>query len=186
MPAVFMEGDLVQLTTMSVDDVDLGAYAGWANDRETTRFMGIGPYPVTEHAIQDYVRSFDGRPDAMILAIREKGSGRHIGNITLQDIDWRDRRGEIGILLGEEDARGKGCGTEAIGLVVRHAFERLGLTKLTAGVISGNEASKRAFEKNGFVVEGVLRQHHFTGGSYRDALRLGLLASEARLPHDDA
>lgn len=185
MPAVFIEGDLVQLTTLSADDVDLDAYAGWTNDRETTRFMGIGSFPITKAAIQQYIRSFDGRTDAMIFAIRERGSGRHIGNITLQDIDWQDRRGEVGILLGEEDARGKGHGTEAIGLVVRHAFERLGLVKLTAGVISGNEASKRAFEKNGFVVEGLLRQHHFTGGSYRDALRLGLLASEARMPSED-
>lgn len=181
MPAMFSEGASVYLAPLSPDEIDVARYVAWVNDRETVRHLGVGNFPVTAQGVLDYVRSFEGRTDGMIFAIHEKAADRHVGNIALHLIDWKDRHGEIGILIGERDARGRGYATEAIGLVVRHAFDRLGLHKLYAGVISGNEASKRAFEKNGFSVEGVLREHFFVDGAYHDAFRLGLLACEAKV-----
>jgi diamine N-acetyltransferase len=45
-------------------------------------------------------------------------------------------------------------------------------------MVKGKEGSKRAFEKVGFKVEGVLREHFYLNGQYLDCYRMGLLKSE--------
>ena len=52
-----------------------------------------------------------------------------------------------GVLIGDRKARGKEYATEAISLVAGHAFNTLNFHKLYTGMIQGNEASKKAFEK---------------------------------------
>jgi RimJ/RimL family protein N-acetyltransferase len=59
-----------------------------------------------------------------------------------------------------------------------HAFAKLNLRKLYTGMVKGNEASKRTFEKVGFKVEGVLREHSYFDGKSHDCYRMGLLMSE--------
>lgn len=81
-------------------------------------------------------------------------------------------------MIGDKKSRGKGYATEAIRLVAKHAFNKLNLHKLYTGMIKGNEVSKRAFEKVGFKVEGILREHFYLKGEYLDCYRMGLLKSE--------
>ena len=52
-----------------------------------------------------------------------------------------------GVLIGDRKALGKEYATEAISLVAGHAFNTLNFHKLYTGMIQGNEASKKAFEK---------------------------------------
>lgn len=177
MPNIFLEGKNVFLSPLSKED-DLSSYGNWLNDQETTVFMGSGRFPLNINALRDYIDSFKNSKDSMLLGIFLKSDDKHIGNITLQKIDWKDRHGEIGIVIGDKESRGKGYATEAIRLFADHAFYRLNLNKVSSGMVKGNEASKKAFEKAGFKVEGVLREHFFLDGQYLDSYRLGLLKSE--------
>lgn len=177
MEPTFLAGTLVDLAPLSPDG-DLSHYLGWVNSQETTRHMGVGLFPTDTEGLRRYIAALRDDPNGMLLGIIDKSNGAHVGNITLHDIDWKDRRGEIGVLIGDPEARGKGFATEAIGLVKRHAFDRLNLRRLHAGMVDENEASKRAFEKNGFEVEGVLKEHFYVDGVYRDCLRMGVIRSE--------
>lgn len=76
------------------------------------------------------------------------------------------------------ESRGKGYATEAIHLIVEHAFNKMNLRKVYAGMVHGNEASKKTFEAVGFHVEGTLRKHFYLNGKYLDCYRMGLLKSE--------
>lgn len=174
---IFLEGNNIFLGPLSKDD-NLDDYASWLNDAETTRYMGSGRFPATVEGLRDYIGSYNSSKDGMLLGIFLKKPVRHIGNITLHQIDWRNGLAEIGILIGDKKARGKGHAKEAVTLAARHAFTRLNLRKVTTGMIKGNEASKRVFEKIGFKVEGVLREHFFLDGEHLDCFRLGLLRSE--------
>ncbi len=49
----------------------------------------------------------------------------HIGNIKIGNIDQIHRFADVGLLIGEASARGKGYGTEAILLACRYAFGNL-------------------------------------------------------------
>ena len=177
MDAVFLQGDRVRLSPLD-PAADHSAYVSWLNDQETTRYMGSGRFPMTQSLVRAYIESFEGRSDGFLLGIFDCQAGQHVGNVTLQSIDWRDRRGEIGILIGDRTARGKGFGGAAVSLVVDHAFLRLGLNKLTAGYVTGNDASARLFGALGFVEEGVLKEHFYLDGEFLDCPRLALLRSK--------
>lgn len=64
---------------------------------------------------------------------------------------------EIGYWLGEE-YWGRGIVTEAVGNFVSYVFDEFGVRRLQAQVFSWNPASGRVLEKNGFELEGRLRE----------------------------
>ena len=179
MKSVFLESKNIFLRPLSKDD-SFDNYANWLNDQKTTLFMGSGRFPINVVDLKNYIDSYNNSKDKMLLGIFLKKSSEHIGNITLHMIDWKDRHAEIGIIIGNKNVRGKGYATEAISLITDHAFNKLNLHKLYTGMIKGNEASKRAFEKVGFKVEGILREHFYLNDAYLDCYRMGLLKSEYR------
>ncbi|MEP9411501.1 MAG: GNAT family N-acetyltransferase [Candidatus Brocadia sp.] len=177
MKPVFLNGKKIFLGPLSMAS-KIEGYTQWINDQETTLFMGSGRFPLNKADIREYIKSYSNSKDGMILGIFLKKTSRHIGNITLHMIDWRNRNAEIGVLIGDKKSRGKGYATEAIRLVADHAFNKLNLRKLYSGMVKGNEASKKIFEKVGFKVEGVLREHFYLCGKYLDCYRLALLKDE--------
>lgn len=86
-------------------------------------------------------------------------------------------RGEIGYWLVPE-ARGEGYATEAVSLLLDHAFETSGRHRVYARVVDFNEPSKALVERLGFTEEGRLREHVFLEGGYRDVVYYGLLREE--------
>lgn len=184
-PGSFIRGTGIFLAPLTGGE-DLDVYASWLNDQETTLYMGSGRFPVTKEGLKSYIESFNRSSEGMLLGIFANGQDRHIGNITLQQIDWRNRTGEIGIILGDKRFRQKGYGKEAIRLVAEHAFLKLNLRKLYAGIINGNTPSLKAFGRIGFRVEGVLREHFYLNGEYFDCLRMGLLRTEFNSGKDNA
>ena len=82
------------------------------------------------------------------------------------------------VLFGDEAARGRGYGSDAIDLLAGVAFDTIGLHRLYAYVFAINPQAKRAFEKSGFKAEGVLRQERRIGDEYVDVYLLARLASD--------
>lgn len=177
MHTVFLEGKNIFLGPLSKED-NLEDYAKWLNGQETTLFMGSGRFPISIDDLKNYIDKYSNSNDGMLLGIFLKKSKKHIGNITLHQIDWRNRHAEIGIFVGDKNERGKGYAIEAIKLVAEHAFSKLNLRKLYTGMIKGNAASKKVFEKVGFKVEGTFKEHFYLNGDYLDCYRLGLLKGE--------
>ena len=60
-----------------------------------------------------------------------------------------------------------------VATVCRHAFETLGLVKLTANVFSFNESSARVLKKCGFEQEGFLRKNILKDGEFIDSMVFG-------------
>lgn len=177
MRPIFLKTKNIFLGPLSNDD-ELQDYASWLNDQEITLYMGSGRFPLHSDGLKDYINGFNNRKDGMLLGIFLKTNSKHIGNITLQQIDWLNRFAEIGIIIGDKKSHGKGYAKEAIKLIVEHAFNKMNLRKVCTGMIRGNTASKRAFESVGFKVEGILREHFYLNDEYLDCYRMGLLKSE--------
>jgi len=64
----------------------------------------------------------------------------------------------IGIELFDQDDRGKGYGTEAVAMLVRHLFDREEARRVEGGTTTENAAMRHVFERVGFLEEGVQRQ----------------------------
>lgn len=172
----FIEGERIYLREVRVSDVDAG-YHRWMNDPEVTKYLETRFSPNSKESLRSFVESKAGDRDNLFLAIVLKGQDRHVGNIKLGPINWIHRSGDIGIIVGEKDCWGKGIASEAIALLSRYAFDVLNLSKLTAGCYDGNVGSMKAFQRAGFVVEGVRKSQYHCDGARVDAVMLGKVRS---------
>lgn len=175
----FLAGERLYLRPL--EESDLGEeYLQWLNDAEVRRFLGTGTakFPTTLSSLEKYLERFQGTPTDLILAIIDKKSNLHIGNVTLNRIDWVNRAADTGILIGRKDFWGKGYAFEAWALLIEHAFKNLGLRKVNAGAIAGHDSSLGVLKKLGFQEEGVLRKEYLLDGEFRDAIRMGLFREE--------
>lgn len=172
----FLEGKQIYLRPLSKADIPI--WYSWFNSQELTEHMNKGAFPNTKEAQEEFFQQLVSSKNDVQLAIMFKKEDSLSGIIGIHKIDWIHRRGDVSILVASKNLWGKGIATEAISLVTTHAFTKMNLHRLTAGVWTGNIAAKRSFEKVGFVVEGTLREHYFYQGSYTDSYTMGLLKDE--------
>jgi RimJ/RimL family protein N-acetyltransferase len=104
--------------------------------------------------------------------------GRLIGNVGLIGLDWRNRKTDLGIMIGEKDAWSQGYGTDAITVMLRYLFEELGLNRVGLYVDVDNHRAIRCYGKCGFVREGLVRHHRFKDGRYLDSVLMSILRSD--------
>jgi RimJ/RimL family protein N-acetyltransferase len=133
------------------------------------------PTPEQHRRWFDDVRN---RDDVEIYGIRlVEDEGRLIGSCQLHSIDHNHKSAELQIRIGERDSWGRGLGTEAVTLLVRRAFDGLGLHRVQLQVFATNARAIRAYEKAGFELEGRRRDAAIVGGSYVDVLVMATLRS---------
>ena len=95
-----------------------------------------------------------------------------IGSIGLNNVVWGAFRSAfLGYKL-EEPRQGRGYMTMAVDMVVRHAFEDLGLHRIEANVMPRNKASLRVLEKNAFVNEGFSPYYLNINGVWEDHIHM--------------
>lgn len=179
-PIVNIEGDLVSLGPLRRDLIPL--YLRWINDFGTTRTLAIQNRPMT---LEEETAWFDSKASASgehAFTIYERSSGGPIGNCDLFKVDFRNRRGEVGLMIGEPDARGKGYGTEAMQLLLDFAFTALGLNSVMLQYYEFNPAARRCYEKAGFHESGRWRQSLWSGGRFWDQIFMDVLAAEFESP----
>ena len=102
-----------------------------------------------------------------------------LGLVSLMSIDYVNRSGQLHIMIGAKENRGKGAGTFAVREMVRHGFNNLNLRRIVLGVLASNAHALAVYEKVGFVREGVKRQAVYKNGTYVDLIMMGLLRNES-------
>ncbi|KAH3714584.1 GNAT family N-acetyltransferase [Pelomyxa schiedti] len=105
-------------------------------------------------------------------------SWRHIGNVGLRCVDWRNRSATLGIIIGEKSLWGNKFGVEAVWLACRYAFKVLNLHRVEVEWTEGNTRSQGGCMRIGFKDEGVKRHAVFKDGRYLDAHFMSLLDNE--------
>lgn len=143
----------VSLFLLAEEDVS-DAYVGWLNDPAIARFLESRFADHDRASTRAFVAAQRADPGVLFLGIRSEALDRHVGNIKLGPLNRTHGTGDIGIMIGERDAWGRGIATRAIRLVCAIARDELGLRKTTAGCYASNVGSERAFERAGFVIEG--------------------------------
>lgn len=111
--------------------------------------------------------SLETYPWAATLA----GDDRPVGACALFGVH-RDRgraRGVVSYALAPS-LWGRGLAGEMLGLVLAHAFGRLGLERVEADIDADNRASRRLAERAGFVREGSLRERWRADGTLGETL----------------
>lgn len=171
----FLVGEALYLRPLERDDAPL--FTAWANDPES-RYYLARPRPSTlahEQALIDQASK-----DDVVLGIARKTDDALLGRIALRHIDPRNSQAELALFIGPPRETGKGYGTEAVRLIVKYAFDTLNLQRVHLRVHADNAKAVRAYEKAGFVREGVLRRDRYREGRYVDTLVMAVLRDEWR------
>ncbi len=166
------------LTLREPEPADAPALLALASDPEVTRWFSWGPYTEVEQPL-GYIercaaRSARGEQLDLLIVHRERGP---VGITGLSEVSERDRRCVVGTWLGR-DFWGTGVNRESKAIVMRLAFELLGMHRLGSYSNPRNERSTRALLGVGLRHEGVLRDYHRHGGRWLDVNVFGLLRDE--------
>jgi ribosomal-protein-alanine N-acetyltransferase len=172
---IFLSGEIIMLRMLNENDIT-GNYARWLNDPEITLYNSHGRFPMTIDKLRDFVKSAYTSNTSLVLAVCDKKTSTHIGNISLQAFSWVDRSAEIAFLLGEKDYWGKGVMLEAGKLIIQHGFEALNLHRIHCGTSSDNMGMQKLAEKLGMQKEGVRKDAMFKNGKYCDIVEYGIIA----------
>lgn len=162
---VMHKGKSVVLRPFEKEDSEI--YRRWINDPNTGLLVDR-VLPVTQAEHEKWYTDLTSNENAVVFGIETVQKPMYIGNVWLWNIDWRHRKAELRILIGEKNYLGKGYGSEAIEMMTQLAFKNLNLHKVYAYVLESNPRARKAFEKAGFIIEGVLRKDRFVDGKYED------------------
>ena len=142
-------------------------YLSWLKDDCVNEYLKSGCKTTTIEEVAAYVNSIQEKKNDFLFAIIGM-NGTHVGNIRLTCVDSTARVAQLGMLIGNRNFRGKGVGTEAVRLVLQIAYKQLFLRKVFLEVVADNKPAIRIYEKNDFVVEGILKDHFFKNTRYYD------------------
>lgn len=178
---VSSKGFSVSLRMLSVDDAD--AIAEHANDYDVVyniAELGTFPFPYNR---SDALEFIDSATRALIngsefhYAVVIKGTDELVGIAGIKNIDYKNRKCEVGYWLGKQ-FWGRGYASEAVSLLLYVAFMSLNLNKVYATVFTFNERSAAVLQQLGFKREGVIRENIFHVDKFVDDIMFGLLRSE--------
>jgi len=173
----FLVGEKIYLRT--IEEVDLNEnYQQWFNDEEVCRFNSHHRFPNYGEDMRDYYENVIKSKNNLILAIVDKETDKHIGNVSLQDISSIDMSAELAIIVGSKEHWGQGVGFEACRLMIEHGFGALNLHRIYCGTSLENKGMIKLIKKIGFQQEGIAREDLFKNGEYKDILNFGLLKNE--------
>ncbi|MFJ4685913.1 GNAT family N-acetyltransferase [Streptomyces sp. NPDC088789] len=150
-------------------------------DPEVLRFTSDPSGDPADGPSYDSVRSWYAtrteQPDRLDLAVTDRETGEVVGEVVLNEWEPHHRSCNFRTLIGPR-GRDRGLGTEAVRLIVGHGFERLGLHRISLEVYGDNPRARRAYEKVGFVTEGVLRESSLREGAWVDEVQMAILDRE--------
>lgn len=101
--------------------------------------------------------------------------GTRLGMIDVFDLEPRDRRAALGILIVNQENRQKGYGAEVLSLITKYCFTHLGLHQVYANVTTDNLASIKLFEKSNFEKVGIRKDWVLIRGKFKDEILYQLI-----------
>ena len=153
-----------------------------ALDARVRAFLNVGP--VIEADELNWLNGQRERQDVLTWIISADGVA--IGNCGLHFINLESRNAELGLMICDKQYWGRGIAPVAEAMVTEYAMNNVvagGLHKITAHVYvrddgSGNDASRAAIKKVGYVDAGLLREQKWILGQWYDEWSCEMLASD--------
>lgn len=170
-----IEGKRVMLRKL--EEEDLSQTLNWINDPEIAHLVGIDQ-PISKDEQKKWYQGLIEDQTKRVFAIELKEDKKHIGNVSLDTIDWRNKNARLTIFIGENSLRNQGFGHDTLTTFLNYCFGHLNLNKVFLIVHKENQPAIALYEKCGFVREGLLGSHEYYNGRYIDKVMMGILKSD--------
>ena len=169
-----LQDEIVGLKKIEIND-DLSNYHKWFNTQESNRHNSHGIFPLTLKQIHDYISV--NLQTSIHLSLFIKETEEHIGNISLNNIDYINRKAELTILIGSTNDHNKGYSYRACKLLIDHAFNRINLNRVYCATSQLNLGMQKLAIKLGMLQEGIRKGALFSEGKYVNIIEFGVLRS---------
>ena len=175
-----LENDRVKLIPMGLDN-----YQKLASITAQPGLVRYSPGNLeSPEGLKDYVVNAleaRARQEAMPFIIFDKKTKYYAGSTRYMHIDWNNKVLHIGATWIGQEFHGSGLNAAMKDLMLAHAFEDMDFEKIEFRIDERNTASRKAVEKLGARLEGVLRKNVYLADGYkRNTCCYGLLREEWR------
>lgn len=167
-----LNSERLYLKLLSMNELN-GNYISWLNDKEVCKYNSHGEVEYTKEMAASFIKALENDKTKEVYAVYLRETNVHIGNISIQQIDAKNKNAEIAFLFGEKEYWGRGYAKEASEILIRRAFKDLSLHRLYFGTNVDNIAMQKLGERLGFVKEGVLKDAQLKNEKFNDIVIYG-------------
>ena len=166
---------LVLKNILKVDESLQNLVREWRNSDEIRRYM-CNENIISEKQHSEWIKSLKNsdRKEVYIVFYDESP----IGVVSIDDIDFNNKKCEWGFYIYETSLRGRGIGQRFLVSVIDYVFNELGMEKLNGNVLEVNPNVIEMHKKLGFQMEGIRRKNILKNGKRIDVYNLGMLKEE--------
>jgi RimJ/RimL family protein N-acetyltransferase len=173
-----------RVTLRPMTHADAPHLVRWANDPDFSWFQwGRKPGRFPDDAgARNWMDVIADHRGVMFVIEHE---GRAVGQANYRDVQPKGKSAEVGIGIGEPSLWGRGLGREALGLLVKHLVDDLGLHRITLKVLAYNDRAIASYKAVGFEVEGLERDSVMTDkGHFADDVKMAYVVGRTRPEFD--
>jgi RimJ/RimL family protein N-acetyltransferase len=166
-------GERVTLRPLQPEDVEQTLLLRY--DMEANKALMGFPHPVNIENEKQWLTGLypNGERKAVFLALIENSTHDFAGYMSVKNINYISGTADFGIILGK-NFRGKGYASEGMKLFFNYLYRELHLRKLTLYVLEDNTPAVKAYERIGFVREGLLKEHTWQSGLYKNVVIMSI------------
>ncbi|MDC7995606.1 GNAT family N-acetyltransferase [Altibacter sp. HG106] len=165
---ITLEGDTITLRALEPEDIH------WLHALENDESLWEVSHtltPFSKHILTEYLKNSHRdiyEVKQLRLVITTTSDDAPVGCVDLFDFDPKHRRAGVGIIIFDEDARGKGFARMALQQLCGYAFRTLEVHQLYAHITTDNERSKQLFTACGFSQTSVRKDWIKTKEGFKD------------------
>lgn len=149
----------------------------WRNQKEIINQL-FSNFGIIKKQHDQWFESYVNNSKRLEFIIETKENKKPIGTVGLNNIDYKNQKAELGILIGEFSEQSKGYGFEAISKLLVYAFNEMNMQKISLQTFYDNIKAINLYKKNGFKEDGVLRNEIYKNGKFKDVIVMSLLREE--------
>ena len=144
---ILLKSKRIKLDLFTKDKVNKD-YKKWMNDKDITKYISKS-YQTTIKQLKSFVESMDNSENYFFRIIDIK-SNKHIGNIRLGPLNFKDKSSNFGIMIGNKKFHNRGYAQEVVELSVDFLFNFLRFKKIQLYCYIDNKPAMRIYEALGF------------------------------------
>ncbi len=157
---------------------DLGHMMDWINDEEIVQFLSDRfLYPQSSSQVEEFLNKAMSE-DWSGFVISDRETGDYLGQIDFVNLDLKNGKAELALVIGDTNNSSKGIGTESTKMMLDFGFNNLRLNRIELSCWDYNEKAINLYKKLGFTEEGRKRKSRYYNGEYHDEVLFGILREE--------
>ncbi|MDT8716141.1 GNAT family N-acetyltransferase [Clostridium sp. 19966] len=165
---------------------DISVINKWRNDNEVVDLLTANfRYVNMDTDLKWYENYMQNRNSQVRCSICLESTDKVIGAVYLTGIDYINSSCDFGIMIGDKEYWNKKIGTIVIKKILNHAFNNIGLNRISLVALEDNSRAINVYQKAGFIKEGIARQAIYKNGKFKNLIYMSIIKEDyIKLPED--